>query len=41
MKYLLDTNICVFFIRGKYNLYTIFKEKGIEIVLYRNLQYLN
>ena len=30
MKYLLDTNICVFFIRGKYNLYTIFKEKGIE-----------
>ncbi|ERI63252.1 PIN domain protein [Capnocytophaga sp. oral taxon 863 str. F0517] len=30
MKYLLDTNICVFFIRGKYNLYTIFREKGIE-----------
>ena len=30
MIYLLDTNICIFFIRGKYNLDSIFKEKGIE-----------
>lgn len=30
MKYLLDTNICVFFLRGKLNLDEIIKEKGRE-----------
>jgi tRNA(fMet)-specific endonuclease VapC len=30
MKYLLDTNICVFFLRGKLNLNDILKEKGRE-----------
>ena len=30
MKYLLDTNICVFFLRGKLNLDQIIKEKGRE-----------
>lgn len=30
MQYLLDTNICVFFLRGKLNLNEIIKEKGIE-----------
>ena len=30
MKYLLDTNICVFFLRGKLNLDDIVKEKGRE-----------
>lgn len=30
MQYLLDTNICVFFLRGKLNLDDIIKEKGIE-----------
>ena len=30
MQYLLDTNICVFFLRGKFNLDEIFKEKGRE-----------
>lgn len=30
MKYLLDTNICVFFLRGKLNLDDIIKEKGRE-----------
>ncbi len=30
MQYLLDTNICVFFLRGKLNLDKIFREKGIE-----------
>lgn len=30
MQYLLDTNICVFFLRGKYNLDQILKEKGRE-----------
>ena len=30
MKYLLDTNICIFFLRGKLNLNDIFKEKGRE-----------
>ena len=28
MQYLLDTNVCVFFLRGKYNLDSIIKEKG-------------
>ena len=28
MQYLLDTNICVFFLRGKMNLDRIIKEKG-------------
>lgn len=28
MQYLLDTNICVFFLRGKMNLDEIIKEKG-------------
>ncbi len=28
MQYLLDTNICVFFLRGKMNLEEIIKEKG-------------
>jgi tRNA(fMet)-specific endonuclease VapC len=30
MQYLLDTNICVFFLRGKLNLNDVFKEKGRE-----------
>jgi len=30
MKYLLDTNTCVFFLRGKLNLDEIIKEKGRE-----------
>lgn len=30
MQYLLDTNICIFFLRGKYNIDTVIKEKGIE-----------
>lgn len=30
MQYLLDTNICVFFLRGKLNLDEIIREKGIE-----------
>jgi tRNA(fMet)-specific endonuclease VapC len=30
MRYLLDTNICVFFLRGKMNLDEIIKEKGKE-----------
>ncbi len=30
MQYLLDTNICVFFLRGKLDLDKIFKEKGRE-----------
>lgn len=29
MKYLLDTSICVFFLRGKYNLDAIVKEKKL------------
>lgn len=30
MQYLLDTTICVFFLRGKLNLDEIIREKGIE-----------
>ena len=30
MKYLLDTNICVFFLRGKLNLDDLVKQKGRE-----------
>jgi len=30
MRFLLDTNICVFFLRGKLNLDEIIKEKGRE-----------
>ncbi len=30
MKYLLDTNICIFFLRSKLNLIEIIKEKGRE-----------
>ncbi|GHT53534.1 ribonuclease VapC [Bacteroidia bacterium] len=30
MKYLLDTNICVFFFRGKYNIADFFRTKGLE-----------
>ena len=30
MKYLLDTNICVFFLRGKLNLNDLIKQKGRE-----------
>ena len=30
MQYLLDTNICVFFLRGKLNLDVIIREKGTE-----------
>lgn len=30
MQYLLDTNICVFFLRGKLNLDEIIREKGIS-----------
>jgi tRNA(fMet)-specific endonuclease VapC len=30
MRYLLDTSICVFYLRGKLNLDKILKEKGRE-----------
>jgi tRNA(fMet)-specific endonuclease VapC len=30
MKYLLDTNICVHFLRGKFEIDKILKEKGLE-----------
>ncbi|WP_067145085.1 PIN domain-containing protein [Pseudotamlana agarivorans] len=30
MQYLLDTNICVFFLRGKLNLDSIIREKGTK-----------
>jgi tRNA(fMet)-specific endonuclease VapC len=30
MKYLLDTNICVFFFRNKFNIATIFRAKGVQ-----------
>ncbi|MBL0288396.1 MAG: PIN domain-containing protein [Bacteroidetes bacterium] len=30
MKYLLDTNICVHFLRGKFEMDKILKEKGLE-----------
>jgi len=30
MKYLLDTNTCIFFLRGKLNLDEVIKEKGLE-----------
>jgi tRNA(fMet)-specific endonuclease VapC len=30
MQYLLDTNICVFFLRGKYDIVNILRTKGIE-----------
>ncbi len=30
MQYLLDTNICVFFLRGRLNLDEIIKSKGVE-----------
>ncbi len=30
MKYLLDTNICVHFLRGKFEMDKILKEKGVE-----------
>lgn len=30
MKYLLDTSICVFFLRGKLSLDTLIREKGLE-----------
>jgi len=30
MQYLLDTNICVFFLRGKFNLDEIIRQKGKE-----------
>ena len=30
MQYLLDTNICIFFLRGKLNLDEIIKEKGVR-----------
>ncbi|MET4080170.1 putative nucleic acid-binding protein [Pedobacter sp. UYP30] len=30
MQYLLDTNICIFFLRGKLNLDEIIREKGIK-----------
>jgi tRNA(fMet)-specific endonuclease VapC len=30
MQYLLDTNICVFFLRGKLNLDDLIRQKGLE-----------
>jgi tRNA(fMet)-specific endonuclease VapC len=30
MKYLLDTNICIYFLKGKYNLAAKFEEVGFE-----------
>jgi tRNA(fMet)-specific endonuclease VapC len=30
MKYLLDTNICIHFFRGKFNLIEKFQEENIE-----------
>ncbi len=41
MQYLLDTNICVFFLRGKLNFDDVIREKGREIVLFQKSQFLN
>lgn len=30
MQYLLDTNICVYFLRGKFDLDKILKNKGLD-----------
>jgi tRNA(fMet)-specific endonuclease VapC len=30
MKYLLDTNICIFFFKGKFNIVNYLKEKGYQ-----------
>jgi tRNA(fMet)-specific endonuclease VapC len=30
MKYLLDTNICIHFLRGKFEIDAIIKNKGLE-----------
>jgi tRNA(fMet)-specific endonuclease VapC len=35
MQYLLDTNTCVFFLRGKLNLNDIIRKKGGKTVLFR------
>jgi hypothetical protein len=41
MPYLLDTNICVFFLRGKLNLDELIRKKELRIVLFRRLLLLN
>lgn len=35
MKYLLDTNICIHFFRGKFNLIDKFQEVKLEIVQFQ------
>ncbi len=30
MKYLLDTDICIFFLKGKFNIYEKIKQVGVE-----------
>lgn len=43
MQYLLDTSICVFFLRGKLNLDEIIRHKikVLKIVLFQNLPFLS
>lgn len=36
-KYLLGTNICAYFLNGKYNLVEKFEKVGIEIVPFQKL----
>ncbi len=36
MQYLLDTNICIFFLRGKLNLDEIIRSKGLANCLYQS-----
>ncbi len=37
MQYLLDTNMCVFFLRGKLNLHELIRERDGKIVLFLKL----
>jgi len=41
MQYLLDTNICVFFLRGKLNLDDLLRQKGDRIALSQKLLFSN
>lgn len=41
MKYLLDTSICEFFLRGKLGLDDIIREKGSPTVIYLRSLFLN
>jgi len=37
MQYLLDTSICVFYLRGKLNLLISYKKKAVKIFLFQKL----